>query len=133
MNKQRGATLIEVLLVVVVIGIFVLALGRGFLSTSTGSRTGVIQKISHRGAICKTWDGEMALAGFKRTGESTANTWEFTVPDPALVKELEQLAQSQATVTLQYDERWRMPCSGSRYQITGIKTLAVPATIAPAQ
>ena len=32
-------------------------------SYSSGERAGFLQKVSHKGWICKTWEGELSLGG----------------------------------------------------------------------
>lgn len=45
---------------------------------SSGNRVGTITKFSHKGFLCKTWEGEIALQGMTQQG---ANLWYFSI-DP---------------------------------------------------
>ena len=47
-------------------------------SYSEGERAGYVQKLSERGWICKTWEGEMAMVTMPGT---VAEKFYFTVPD----------------------------------------------------
>ena len=48
-------------------------------SYSSGERAGWIQKLSDKGWICKTWEGELALVSLP--GSSTVEKFQFTVRD----------------------------------------------------
>lgn len=60
------------------------------LHYSDGNRVGTITKFSHKGVLVKSWEGEMALGGFRsgRNGSAVANLWQFTVTDPAVVRDV---------------------------------------------
>jgi len=52
---------------------------------SEGTRAGYLQKFSHKGWICKTWEGELALT----TVPGVAPTlWSFTVRNDATARQL---------------------------------------------
>lgn len=54
-------------------------------SYSSGQRAGYLQKISRKGWLCKTWEGELAMT----TVPGVAPTmWEFTVRDDAAARQL---------------------------------------------
>ena len=55
-------------------------------SYSTGERAGWIQKLSHKGWLCKTWEGEVALVSLP--GSATVEKFQFTVRDDAIAAEL---------------------------------------------
>jgi hypothetical protein len=50
-------------------------------SYSTGERAGYVQKLSKKGWLCKTWEGEMAMVTMPGT---VAEKFYFTVPNEAL-------------------------------------------------
>lgn len=105
----------------VIVGV-VAALGGLYLlavlswSYSEGERAGVLQKLSQRGWICKTYEGELAL--FIIPGVAPT-IWHFTVRDPALVPGLETMMGRR--VVLHYEEHRGIPtrCFGdTRYFVT---------------
>ena len=55
-------------------------------SYSTGERAGWIQKLSNKGWVCKTWEGELALVSLP--GTSTVEKFHFTVRDEAVAAAL---------------------------------------------
>lgn len=50
-------------------------------SYSEGDRAGYVQKLSQRGWLCKTWEGEMAMVTMPGT---MAEKFYFTVPDESI-------------------------------------------------
>ena len=58
---------------------------------SEGHRDGVLQKFSHQGIFVTSHEGELALPGFRVRGESTSNTFEFSVDDAEIIEQLESL------------------------------------------
>src|SRR5215510_10747861 len=52
---------------------------------STGERAGYVQKISERGWICKTWEGEIAMANLPGT---MPQIFEFSVRDDAIAEQI---------------------------------------------
>jgi hypothetical protein len=77
-----------------------------------GARVGVINKFSKKGAICKTWEAEMALEGIVSSGgQSGANVWQFSVDNYQSDKEqndiiakLNEAMNSQRKVKINYKE-----------------------------
>ena len=54
-------------------------------SYSTGERAGLMQKISRKGWLCKTWEGELLLTSMPG---AIPETCEFTVRDDELANQL---------------------------------------------
>lgn len=86
----------------------------GCFEYSEGERTGVITKFSRKGFICKTWEGELNLGGFKektsydsRGIEQTkvvTNVFEFTVENTSIIGQIQTAQRSGKRVTLQYNQ-----------------------------
>ena len=75
-------------------------------SYSQGQRAGFVQKISYRGWICKTWEGELAMINIPGT---LTEKFIFTVKDEAVVKKIN--ASLGKKVTLIYEEHVGIPSS----------------------
>jgi hypothetical protein len=75
-------------------------------SYSTGERVGFVQKLSKRGWVCKTNEGEMAMVNM--AGQQ-AQMFFFTVPDDAVVKQIEAFAGHR--IVLEYEEHRGIPSS----------------------
>jgi hypothetical protein len=75
-------------------------------SYSSGERAGWVQKFSHKGWVCKTWEGELALVSLPG---STVEKFYFTVHDDAAAREIS--AATGKRVTLHYEEKVGLPTS----------------------
>jgi hypothetical protein len=88
-------------------------------SYSDGDRAGVLQKLSRRGFLCKTWEGELAMS----TVPGTAPTiWSFTVRDGDVAKLVN--AAIGKRVVLHYGEHLGVPtrCFGdTQYFVTAVR------------
>jgi hypothetical protein len=87
-------------------------------SYSSGERAGWVQKFSHKGWVCKTWEGELALVSLPG---SSVEKFYFTVHNDAVAKEVG--AATGKRVTLHYEEKVGLPtsCFGeTRYFVTGV-------------
>lgn len=82
---------------------------------SSGSRAGMINKISKKGFLWKTYEGQMALEGIVSSGESMgANVWDFSIDNQArhgenvneLSKKLNEALESGQKVKVNYIEVW---------------------------
>ena len=89
---------------------------------SSGERAGYVQKLSRKGWICKTWEGEMALVSMPGTvGEKFA----FSVRDDAVAEQINQSVGRR--VTLRYQQHVGLPtsCFGdTQYFIASVAGLA---------
>jgi hypothetical protein len=90
---------------------------------SEGERAGLVTKLSRKGMIWKTWEGELTMGGIARDveGSSIANVWAFTVRDEAVAKALGAALESGAQVSVQYRQYLLRPIT----QNTGYDVLSV--------
>ena len=87
-------------------------------SYSTGERAGWVQKLSKKGWVCKTWEGELALVSLPG---STPEKFQFTIMDDAVAEQVTQVMGKR--VSLQYAQKVGLPtsCFGdSRYYVTKV-------------
>ena len=106
---------------------------------STGERAGWLQKFSHKGFVCKTGEGELALVSLPG---SSVEKFYFTVRDEAVAAKV--TAAMGKRVSLHYEEKVGLPtsCFGdTRYYVTDVTAttdipigpgVVVPVTPAPA-
>ena len=98
------------LLTIVVVPIVIFALWAwvtlGYVY-STGERVGYVQKLSKKGWICKTWEGELNMVS--PPGSVTPQIFNFTVPSDSLAAVLEQ--DMGKRVSLTYEEHRGIPSS----------------------
>ena len=86
---------------------------------SNGERTGYVQKISKKGWVCKTWEGELAMTPVPG---SAPQIFQFTVPDDAVAETITKTSGRQ--VSLMYVQHKGVPstCFGeSDYFITAVR------------
>ncbi len=86
---------------------------------SKGERVGFVQKLSKRGWVCKTNEGELAMVNI--AGQQ-ATIFNFTVPDDNVAKQIDSYAGHR--VVLEYEEHDGVPsaCFGDTpYFVTGVK------------
>lgn len=98
-------------------------------SYSDGERAGWVQKLSRKGWVCKTWEGEQALVSLP--GTSSVEKFYFTVHDEATAQAINKLMGRR--VNLHYEEKVGLPgsCFGeTRYFVTGV-TLVDEISLSP--
>ena len=94
-------------------------------SYSEGERVGVLQKLSRKGWVCKTYEGELAL--YVVSGMAP-QIWTFTVRDPKVAAQLNHVLGER--VRLHYSEHRGLPtsCFGDTgYFVDSAQTVNPPA------
>jgi hypothetical protein len=108
-----------------IMGMVITTFTRGaFPNYSEGERSGTVYKLSHKGLIFKSYEGEMNLGGMAAdaNGSMVANTFQFSVRDPAVVAKINEAATSGKRVTLSYTQYAIGPVTLSTpYVIIGVK------------
>jgi len=127
---QRGIGKLRVLIGLLVIA----ALVAGYFwaatkwSYASGERAGWVQKLSRKGWVCKTWEGEMAMVSMP--GAATEK-FAFTVRDDSAVEQINKLMGRR--VNIHYEQKVGLPtsCFGeTRYYVTQV-TLVEEIQLAP--
>ena len=108
-------------------------------SYSSGERAGWVQKLSNKGWLCKTWEGELALVSLPGT---TPEKFLFTIWDDDVAAQVSKVMGKR--VSLHYEEKVGLPgsCFGeTRHYVTGVTAsediplapgVVVPSAPAPA-
>jgi len=122
--RRRGKPLLILLLfLIVVIGGFALYVWSTLhLSYSSGERAGYVQKFSHKGWICKTWEGELAMVNLPGT---LPEIFRFSVRDGAVAARINQSLGQR--VRLHYEQHKGVPgeCFGeTEYFVTQVEPVA---------
>jgi hypothetical protein len=103
-HRVRAIILVIVLIPAVVIALWIwVAMGYTYAS---GDRAGYVQKISKKGWLCKTWEGELAMANLPGT---MPQIFTFTVRSDSIANVLEQMIGKQVSVT--YEQHRGLPTS----------------------
>lgn len=102
-------------IVMLVVGYFWAALSWNY---STGERAGWVQKLSKKGWLCKTWEGELAMVSMPG---AAPEKFYFTVRDDAVAAELNKVMGRR--VSFHYEEKVGLPtsCFGdTRHYVTRV-------------
>ena len=90
---------------------------------STGDRAGYIQKLSKKGWLCKTWEGELAM--IPPPGTVTPQLFSFTVRNDSLANILERDLGKRVSLTYEQHKGIPTSCFGeTEYFITNVRILA---------
>jgi hypothetical protein len=109
--------LMVLLIVVLLIVAYVLVVSKW--SYSSGERAGWVQKLSKKGWLCKTWEGELSLVSMPG---AAPEKFLFTVWDDAVAEKITAVMGKR--VSLSYDEKVGLPtsCFGeTRSYVTGVR------------
>jgi len=86
---------------------------------SRGDRNGYIQKLSKKGWICKTWEGELAIGNIPGAMQER---FPFTVRSDSLAEAMNKTMGSRVSIT--YEEHRGVPgtCFGeTNYYVTAVR------------
>lgn len=101
-------------------------------SYADGERAGYVQKLSRKGWLCKTWEGEIAMVTMPG---AIPEKFEFTVRDDSVAQKINALAGKR--VVLHYKQHKFIPtsCFGeTEYFIADVREvleMQTPAPLAP--
>jgi hypothetical protein len=118
-----GKWIVKSILFLFIIGLFLA--GYTWLtlnwSYSEGERAGYIQKLSKKGWVCKTWEGEIALITMPGT---VSEKFYFSVRDEAVAKQINESIGRR--IVLEYEEHVGVPFScfaETPYFVVGVKEI----------
>ncbi len=98
-------------------------------SYSEGERAGYVQKLSKKGWICKTWEGELALVTMPGT---VGEKFYFSVRDDAVAQKINQSLGKRVTLT--YQEHIGVPTTcfaETRHFVRDVKNIEDPVPLSP--
>jgi hypothetical protein len=78
-------------------------------SYSEGERAGYVQKFSHKGWLCKTWEGEIAMVTMPG---AIPDRFEFSVRDDAVAAQINALAGKRVVLTYEQHKFVPTGCFG---------------------
>ncbi|HVT57508.1 MAG TPA: hypothetical protein VHR45_03835 [Thermoanaerobaculia bacterium] len=121
---RRGGLAALLLLLLVVGGFALYSWGALKFNYSDGERAGWVQKFSHKGWLCKTWEGELAMVNLPGT---MPEIFHFTVRDDGVAARINQSMGQR--VALHYEQHRGVPmsCFGeTEYFVTEVRPVAGP-------
>ena len=98
---------------------------------SDGTRVGSLTKLSRRGWVFKTQEGQLMVGGMTEgTGSLNSSMWEFSVDDDnkTVISALETSQKTGQRVSLHYEEKFfQLPWNGdTKYFVTGVELVPTP-------
>ncbi|MDW7690472.1 hypothetical protein R9C00_23065 [Flammeovirgaceae bacterium SG7u.111] len=78
------------------------------ISVSEGIRSGTVMKVSKKGIVFKTWEGQLNTGSIAQTGAAGTGVWEFSIPKDRedIFNELVEVSLSGERVKLVYKEKY---------------------------
>jgi hypothetical protein len=118
-RRRRWPLLLGCLVLLAAGGVALYAWATLAYSYSSGERAGYVQKFSHKGWLCKTWEGELAMVNLPG---AMPEIFRFTVRDGGVAARLNQTMGQR--VALHYEQHRGVPtsCFGeTEYFVTGVR------------
>jgi len=104
-RRKRGIVLLLLLIAPILLFALYVWLALTF-NYSEGERAGYVQKFSHKGWICKTWEGELAMVNLPG---AMPEIFRFSVRDDAVAARVNQSLGRR--VRLHYEQHKGLPTS----------------------
>ena len=119
-KHHRGRILLLLLIAIPAVAIALWTWGTLGYAYSSGERAGYVQKLSKKGWLCKTWEGELAMVNLP--GSVTPQIFNFTVRSDSIASIVE--SDLGKRVSLTYEEHRGVPssCFGDTdYFVTNVR------------
>jgi hypothetical protein len=89
---------------------------------SSGDRIGYVQKLSRKGWLCKTWEGELQISNIPG---SAPVLFHFTVRDDSIARLVQETEGKQVALTFEQHPGIPLSCFGdTEYFISSVRTLS---------
>ncbi len=123
MSKPSRSTGLVLILIPLILLLLAVAYGMFVWkwAYSEGERSGFVQKLSKKGYVCKTWEGELTMVAMPG---AMPEKFQFTVWNDDVANDINKLVGKR--VALNYEEKVGLPttCFGdTRYYVTKVKSL----------
>ncbi len=92
--------------IIILIAVFVFL---NFVNFSSGYRAGVPIKVSHKGVLFKTWEGQLNIGGLTNSEQGAIpTTWEFSIEDDnqEVREKIEEAITKGKRIKLSYEEKF---------------------------
>jgi hypothetical protein len=91
---------------------------------SSGERAGFLQKLSRKGWICKTWEGDLQLTALPG---AAPEMFRFTTRSDSIAARLNELAGQRVVVDYAQHKGVPTSCFGeTEYYVTGVRQVSSP-------
>lgn len=90
-------------------------------SYSEGERAGFMQKLSHKGWLCKTWEGELSLVALPG---AAPEKFYFSVRDESIAQQINTAVGQRTALTYEQHKGLPTSCFGeTEYFVTAVKVV----------
>ena len=123
-RRKKWKWILTLVLLTPVVGFALYTWAALSFAYSTGDRAGYLQKFSHKGWLCKTWEGEIAMANLPGT---MPQIFSFTVRDDSVANVLNGFSGQR--VAIYYEQHKGVPttCFGeTEYFVKGAQRIQGP-------
>lgn len=120
-KMQKFGAVLGILMLISIVHIILRFPG---IQYSEGTRSGIVTKISQKGLIIKTNEGELSLQrNTNIDGQIVTDVFYFSVEDPAVVEKIRTAEKSGKRTTLKYTEYVLRGIyrGNTSYNITGVE------------
>lgn len=118
-KHSRARLLLSALLLLPLVAFALWAWATLGYSYSSGERAGYVQKLSRKGWLCKTWEGELAMANLPG---SMPEIFRFTVRNDSIASIIEKNLGKRASITYEQHRGVPTSCFGeTEYFVTNIR------------
>jgi hypothetical protein len=98
------------------------AIALSYTYSEAGHRAGYLQKLSHKGWVCKTWEGELAMVNVPG---AVQERFPFTVRSDSLAKVMSKMMGSRVSITYEQHKGVPTSCFGeTEYFVIGVEPAA---------
>ena len=98
------------------------AIALSYSYSEAGHRAGYIQKLSHKGWLCKTWEGELAMVNMPGAAQER---FPFTVRSDSLAAVMSKMMGSRVSITYEQHKGIPTSCFGeTEYFVVGVEKAA---------
>jgi len=98
------------------------AITLSYTYSEAGHRAGYLQKLSHKGWICKTWEGELAMVNVPGAAQER---FPFTVRSDSLAHVMSKLMGSRVSITYEQHKGVPTSCFGeTEYYVVAVEPAA---------
>ncbi|HEY2164952.1 MAG TPA: hypothetical protein VGH04_13220 [Gemmatimonadaceae bacterium] len=120
-KNHKLATALTIVVVVPIVAVTVYTWAALRYTYSSGERAGFLQKVSKKGWICKTWEGEIQLSAIPG---SMPEKFVFTVRSDSIAAVLNKLNGQRVVVDYQQHKGLPTSCFGeTEYFVTGARAV----------
>jgi hypothetical protein len=98
------------------------AITLSYTYSEAGHRAGYLQKLSHKGWLCKTWEGELAMVNVPGAAQER---FPFTVRSDSLAKVMSKMMGSRVSITYEQHKGVPTSCFGeTEYYVIAVEPAA---------